>query len=109
MYKQYSGTRGIGPNVYRSRDEIKEDIRYVYERISEINEMLNIRELISEVFNQESSVDIIKKAENVTELLKYAEEALTELKSLTERLDELKAELHASADMCIMYERGDVF
>ena len=107
MYRMCNGSSGVGPDDYRSRYEIKEDIRCVSERISEINETLNIREFISDIFDEESCEDVVKKAENVTELLKYAEEALMELRSLSERLDELRAELIWSADMCLSYERGD--
>ena len=94
--------------AYRSRAEIKEDIRLISDRIAEVNDALNVRELISDIFNEESSVDMIKKAESITELLKYAEEALSELKELNERLDELKAELLSSVDMCVCYERGEM-
>ena len=97
-----------GSRIYRSRAEIKEDIKYISERICEVNESLNIRELISNVFNEEGGYDILKRAESVTELLKYAEEALSELRSLNERLDELKAELLSSAEMCYSYERGEI-
>lgn len=99
---------GIGPEIYRSRSEISEDIKCIKARIAEVNERLNIRELLSEVFNAEKEYDLIKKTETVTELLKYAEEALYELKELNERLDELKCELLSSADMCANYERGDI-
>ena len=93
--------------AYRSRAEIKEDIRLISERIAEVNDALNVRELISDIFNEESSVDMIKKAESITELLKYAEEALAELRELNEILDDLKAELLSSVGMCMSYERGD--
>ena len=97
-----------GSRMYRSRAEIKEDIKYISERISEVNESLNIRELISNVFNEDGGYDIVKRAESVTEILKYAEEALVELRSLNERLDELKAELLSSAEICSSYERGEI-
>ena len=80
----------------------------IYERIAEVNDSLNVRELLSDIFNEENSADLLKRAESVTELLKYAEEALTELRVLNERLDELKAELLSSVDMCVCYERGDI-
>ena len=94
--------------AYRSRAEIKEDIRLISERIAEVNDSLNVRELISDIFNEENSADLFKRAESVTELLKYAEEALLELRDLNERLDELKAELLSSVDMCLSYERGEM-
>lgn len=94
--------------AYRSRSEIKEDIRLITERISEVNEALNVRELISDIFNEETPADMIKRAQSITELLKYAEEALAELCELNAILDELKAELLSSVDMCVCYERGDM-
>ena len=94
--------------IYRSRSEIREDIKYISERIAEVNEMLNIRELLSDVFSEKNCADALKKAEAVTELLKYAEEALDELRSLNERLDELKSELIMSTHMGVRYERGDM-
>ena len=104
MNRNYRNVCDVGPKTYRSRSEIKEDIRYVCSRISEINEMLNIRELISDVFNEEMDYGTIKKAEAITELLKYAQEALAELVELNERLDELKAELISSTDRYISCE-----
>ena len=104
----YESLCGVGPEVYRSRSEIKEDIRSISSRIAEVKEALNIRELIADIFNEED-YDVIKRAEAVCELLKYAEEALEELKELNEVLDELRAELISSTDRCSMYERGDMF
>ena len=107
MYMGYDSLCKVRPEIYRSGSAIKEDIRYISGRIAEVNEMLNIRELISDIFSEPSG-DIIKKAESITELLKYAEEALEELRALNERLDELKRELILSTDMCRSYERGDM-
>ena len=108
MNCNYEGFFGVGAGVYRSSSEVREDIRYISERIAEVNEMLNIRELISDIFDEEKEYDTIKKAEAITELLKYAEEALCELRLLNERLDELKCELISSTGMCECYERGDI-
>lgn len=104
----YESLCGIGPEVYRSRSDIRNDIRCISERIAEVKETLNIRELIADIFN-EQDYDVIKRAEAVCELLKYAEEALEELKELSDVLDELKAELITSSDRCSSYERGDMF
>lgn len=106
MKKFDNGTYRTGTVGCRSRAEIKEDIRCISERIAEVNAELNIRELISDVFDTES-FDIIKRAQSITELLKYAEEALSELRSLNEQLEELRCELISSTDMCMSYERGD--
>ena len=102
----YESLCGVGHEIYRSRSEIKDDIRRISRRIVQVKEMLNIREIIADIFNEED-YDVIKRAEAVMELLKYAEEALEELKGLNEVLDELKAELISSTDMCSSYESGD--
>lgn len=107
----YSYNKSVCSNrfeMYRSRGEIKEDIERISEEIARVNAMLNIRELISDVFSEQSCKDAVKKAEAITELLKYAEEALDELKALNETLDELKAELIMCTNAGLVYERGEM-
>ena len=73
--------------------EIKRDIEEVTERISEINEMLNIRNIISEVIIEQSEEEPMRSASAVSELLEYADCALLEMRELGETLEELRAEL----------------
>ena len=108
MYNSRNNTYVATEETYRSRAEIKEEIRCIHERICEVNESLNIRELISDALDEAGDGDIVKKAERVTELLKYAEESLSELRFLNERLSDLKAELISSVSMCNSYERGEM-
>ncbi len=63
------------------------------ERISEINEMLNVRSLISEVISEQSESDSKRCAEAVSELIEYADAALYEMKELNVVLSELRCEL----------------
>lgn len=103
----YESLCGVGPKVYRSQIEVADDIKRIKARISEVNEMLSIRELLSEALSVDEECDVIKRAEMLTEVLKYAEEALFELKSLNERLDELKCELLTCVNACESYGMGE--
>ena len=80
---------------YRRPDTIKEDIRKISARISEVNEMLNIRELLSEYLDGTGKFGT-KEARDLNELLEFAREALDELAELNSALDELKRELITS-------------
>ena len=99
MYRSYDDVNGMPPRIYRSSEEIKRDIRGVSERISEINEMLNIRELLSEFVFEQSDLSTPKLQDKLSELLSYALEALDELRELSNTLDELKAELIESVNL----------
>ena len=63
------------------------------ERLNAINDMLNVRSLISEVISEQSEDDPKRSAEAVNELIEYADEALREMKELNEILSELRCEL----------------
>ena len=75
---------------YRTPEAIKRDIRTVVGRIGEINELLNIRELVSEAMANDAR--IVRYAEALDELTGFADEALEELRGLSETLDRLKEE-----------------
>ena len=81
-------------SFYRTPDAIKEDIRKISARIAEVNEMLNVRELLSEYLD-DGSFDA-KRAIALNELLEFAKEALDELIELNSTLDGLKSELITS-------------
>lgn len=78
---------------YRTPGQISSDIRAVSERISEINALLNVRNILAEVITAESEGNALRKIEAVNELLDFASEALDEMKELEETLDGLKKEL----------------
>ena len=90
------------PNMYRTPEEIEEDIRAVREKISSINESINARELISGLMDCESEDELPSSAERLSEVLMAAIEALDELRALGKILDELKAEL-----IEVIYMNGD--
>lgn len=80
------------PCFYRSPDTIKEDIRKISARICEVNEMLNVREMLSEYMNEGKDFGK-EEAVALNELLEFAKEALDELIELNSTLDDLKREL----------------
>ena len=88
-----SYTDAIPKICYRTPCEITRDIRAVSERISEINELLNIRNLLAEVITAESEGDVHRKIEAIDELIDFANEALSEMRELEASLDSLKEEL----------------
>lgn len=87
LYGEHSLTR-----KYRSVEEIYREIREVASRISEINEMLNIRELVCDIFSA-GEEDIVYRAENVAAVYSYAAEVLSEMRELYSSLESLKTEL----------------
>ena len=93
MYRTYDETNGIPPRLYRHPEEIKTDIKEISQRISEINEMLNIRELLADFLLDDGVENLRSSSGKLSELLTYALEALDELKALNETLEELKDEL----------------
>lgn len=80
------------PCFYRSPETIKDDIRKISARISEVNGMLNIRELLSGYLDGDIRFDG-ESARDLSELLEFARETLDELTELNSSLDELKREL----------------
>lgn len=93
MYRSMEETNGLPPRVYRDPAEIRRDIKNIAARITEVKEMLNIRELISHIIVGNSAEDILREAEAMKELFQYATEALDELAVLSADLDDLKSEL----------------
>ena len=93
MYRSFDETNGMPPRIYRSPEQIRNDILEIRSRISEIKENLNIRELISDIIIDDSVDNLLRRADSVRDLLQYATEALSELEELNSELDELKIEL----------------
>ena len=80
------------PGFYRKPETIKEDIRRIKERITAVNDMLNVREMLAEYFDK-SGMITAKDAVALNELLEFAKETLDEFIELNLALDELKKEL----------------
>ncbi len=93
MYRSYDTKNGIGPTIYRSPAEIREDIRYIKEKIRGVNEALNLREMLTSILAGERSGEPEMLVETLSEVVEEAKSALDELRGLEEELCELEAEL----------------
>ncbi len=92
MYRAFDDENGYPPRFYRSPEEIRQDILGISKRISEVNEELNIRELLSVAVEECCEENIAKRAEALSELLQFSLEALSELSELNDTLETLKEE-----------------
>ena len=91
MYCRLNDNSVFAPRLYRTPEEIREEIGSIKSRIEEVNDRLNIRELLDFCL---SDGDVGKReCEQLSALLQSALEALDELYELNTALDELKAEL----------------
>ena len=93
MYKEIDEVNCLPPRLYRHPSEIRRDISKIRAKIDEVNELFNIRELISNVITETEGGDIEGVAAAACELADSAEEALSELRLFLGLLDELKLEL----------------
>ena len=91
MYRALNENSVFSPSIYRTPEEIKAQINDIKDRIEEVNDRLNIRELMDGLL----SGDTVGADEclEMSALLESAIEALDELRELNSTLDELKAEL----------------
>ncbi|MBR2650426.1 MAG: hypothetical protein IKD45_02080 [Clostridia bacterium] len=96
MYRLLDEVNGLPPRLYRSPEEIRRDIADIKRKIGEVNELFNIRELISSVISESEGGDMERMAAAASELADSAEEALSELRMLSEMLTLLRAELSAA-------------
>ncbi len=96
MYNSFDYINGQPPRLYRTPNEIKNDIAEIAERIAEINEMLNVRNIISEIISEQSEDDARRRAMAVEELADFAAEVLVEMEELEESLASLRDELSES-------------
>lgn len=93
MYKSYDNENGIGPTIYRSPAEIREDIKYIKERIIAISEALNLREMLTAILDGDRAGEPEMLVETLSEVVEEAKSALDELRGLEDELCELEAEL----------------
>jgi hypothetical protein len=92
MYRSYDDVNGIGPTVFRSPSEIREDIGYIKRKIKETNAAMNIREILTTVLANEDG-DCERLISVIAEAVEEASRALDELRSLEDELCELEDEL----------------
>ena len=93
MYRRLDEVNCLPPRLYRHPDEIRRDIADIKRKINEVNDLFNIRELISSVISESEGGDMERVAAAASELAESAEEALSELRYFSQMLEELRAEL----------------
>ncbi len=91
LYRSFDDERGYPPRFYRTPSEVKKEILEISRRISEVNERLNIREIISSSENCEKPFSK-EMYDRLSELLTFALDTLSELRELEDTLDKLKEE-----------------
>ena len=84
---------GTGPTVFRSPDEIRDDISYIKAKIEETRGSLNLRELLTSILADEREGDSKKLINTLSDAVDEAKAALRELRELENELYELEDEL----------------
>lgn len=93
FFANYSTYEGERARLYRSPDRIREDIFEVKTKISSIDSMLNIRNIVTEMINKCAAGDPENWVPVLAEIAAEAEDTLSSLKSLKETLSILAEEL----------------
>ncbi len=93
MFKTYDLENGIPPRIYRSPAEVRRDIREIKNKIEDINLMLNIRSVLTDIMADERAGSPERLAPVLREAIADVEEAVSELSALEEELAALREEL----------------
>ena len=93
MYRGFDMINGIGPTVFRSPDEIRDDITYIKKKIEETRISINLRELLTSILADERESDSRKLVSTLSDAVDEAKAALRELRELESELYELEEEL----------------
>lgn len=84
---------GIAPTLYRSTTEIRRDISKINARIKEADEMLSIRNILTEMIDQFAVTSPEEWIPELEQTLAEAREAMEKLQRLRDALTELSVEL----------------
>lgn len=93
FFRNYSTYEGEPARLYRSPDEIREDIIEIKRKIEAVNSRLNTRDVLSGIMDKCVDEDPEKWIPLLMKIADEAEESLSYLKSLKESLDLLGEEL----------------
>ena len=89
----YSTYEGEPPRLYRSCDEIRQDIKEIKKEISRTMESLNIRNILTEVIAEYAERDPEAWVPALMELVEEADATLNSLVELRDTLCDLRVEL----------------
>ena len=93
FFRNYSTYEGEPARLYRSPEEIRQDIFEIKTKIESVDSMLNFRNILTEMINGCATGEPEKWIPMLSEIVADAEETLGRLKSLRESLDYLFEEL----------------
>ena len=93
MYRGYDYENGVRPTVYRSPNEVREDVKYIKERIKEATSSINLRQMLLDILSDERLCNSEKLMSALSDALGEAREAQNELRELEEELVLLEDEL----------------
>lgn len=96
MFLSRNDNEGIPPTLYRSPAEIRRDISKITKEIREADEMLSIRNVLTEMIDELAVLEPSRWIEELEETLAEAREAMERLNRLHEALAELTVELEES-------------
>ena len=86
-------SEGRPPRLYRSVEEIRRDIGRIKSELTESDEMINVRNILSELISELESNEADKWQSSVERLIEDAQDAMIMLTKLKDKLDMLNCEL----------------
>ena len=93
FYTNYSTYEGEPARLYRTPEEIRRDINTIKEKIEETGNMLNIRNILTEMISECALGDPERWIPTLKAIVDEAEDSLNLLTEFKETLDELMMEL----------------
>jgi hypothetical protein len=93
FFGNYSTYEGEAARLYRSPNEIREEIFEIKAKIESIDSMLNVRNVLMGIIDEYAEGEPEKWISALADLVSDAEDTLERLKSLKESLDVLTEEL----------------
>ena len=93
MYVAEKRTDGIPPALYRTPAQIKRDMARIVKEIKEADEMLSVRNILTEMIDELATEEPARWIEELEITVAEAREALARLERLHDALSELAVEL----------------
>ena len=93
FYTNYSTYEGEPARLYRTPGEIRRDINTIKDKIEKVGNMLNIRNMLTEMISECAIGDPERWIPTLRMIVDEAEDSLDMLRGFKENLDELMREL----------------
>lgn len=93
MYGAENRQDGIPPALYRTPAQIKRDIAHIVKEIKEADEMLSVRNILTEMIDELATEEPARWIEELEVTVAEAREAMDRLERLHNALAELSVEL----------------